>query len=53
MKPAIVFNAILHHCIPHYFLIDKNGNIYGYAPGMLTKDIMKNAIEQTLNSTTE
>lgn len=37
--------------LPTTFMIDKNGNIYGYAPGMLTKDMMKNIIQQTLDST--
>ncbi|MFA9423267.1 MAG: cytochrome c biogenesis protein CcdA [Sedimentibacter sp.] len=34
--------------LPTTFLIDKQGNIQGYAPGMLTKDIMKSVIEETL-----
>lgn len=46
-----VFMQYYITAFPTTFLIDKNGNIYGYAPGKLTKDIMKNAIEQTLNST--
>jgi cytochrome c biogenesis protein CcdA/thiol-disulfide isomerase/thioredoxin len=46
-----VFMQYYISAFPTTFLIDKNGNIYGYAAGMLTKDIMKNAIEQTLNST--
>ena len=37
--------------LPTTFLIDKEGNIQGYAPGMLTKDIMKSIIEQTINAT--
>ncbi len=36
---------------PTTFLIDKDGYIYGYAAGMLTKDIMKNAISQTMEVT--
>lgn len=36
---------------PTTFLIDKEGNIYGYAAAMLTKDMMNNAIQQTLAST--
>jgi cytochrome c-type biogenesis protein len=36
---------------PTTFLIDKEGNVFGYAAGMLTKDIMINAIEQTTKST--
>ena len=35
---------------PTTFLIDTNGNIYGYAAGMLTRDIMDNAIQQTIDS---
>ena len=31
-------------------MIDKDGNIHGYAPGMLTKDTMKNIIQQTIDS---
>lgn len=36
---------------PTTFMIDKKGNIYGYAPGQLTKDIMNNFIQKTLDST--
>lgn len=36
---------------PTTFMIDKEGNIFGYVPGKLTKDIMKNIINDTLNST--
>jgi cytochrome c-type biogenesis protein len=35
---------------PTTFMIDVEGNIYGYAPGQLTKDMMINAIEQTTKS---
>ncbi len=35
---------------PTTFLIDKEGNIFGYAPGALTKDMMKQVINQTINS---
>lgn len=34
---------------PTTFMIDKDGNVYGYVPGQITKDIMKNIIEQTAN----
>jgi len=36
---------------PTTFMIDKEGNVYGYAPGKLTKDIMHNLIQETLDST--
>lgn len=36
---------------PTTFLIDTDGNIYGYAPGMLSKDMMISVIKQTQEST--
>ena len=36
---------------PTTYLIDMNGNIFGYAAAMMSKDMMKNAINQTLEST--
>lgn len=33
---------------PTTFMIDRDGNIYGYVSGGLTKDMMKSIIEQTL-----
>lgn len=36
---------------PTTFLIDKDGNIYGYAAAMMSKSMMNNVIEQTLEST--
>ena len=34
---------------PTTFMIDKNGNVFGYAQGALTKDIMDSIISQTIN----
>ena len=36
---------------PTTFMIDKEGNIVGYVPGMMTKDIMVNVIKQALQAT--
>ena len=36
---------------PTTFIIDKEGNIAGYVPGMMTKDIMLNIIKQALRET--
>lgn len=36
---------------PTTFLIDKEGNVVGYVPGMMTKDIMVNVINQALQAT--
>lgn len=38
---------------PTTFLIDKEGYIFGYAPGQISKEIMVNAIKQTMESTEE
>ena len=46
-----VYQAYSISALPTTFLIDKNNNVFGYAPGMLTKEIMENAIEQALKST--
>lgn len=35
---------------PTTYMIDKEGNVYGYVTGTLTKDIMENIIKQTLDS---
>ena len=35
--------------LPTTFMIDREGNIYGYVRGTLTKDIMENIIDQTLS----
>lgn len=46
-----VFDQYGISALPTTFLINKNGIFYGYAPGMLTKEIMENIIKETLNST--
>ncbi|HWT76891.1 MAG TPA: cytochrome c biogenesis protein CcdA [Mobilitalea sp.] len=46
-----VLSSYYISAFPTTFMIDKDGNIYGYAPGALTKEMMKNAIEETLAST--
>lgn len=33
---------------PTTFMIDKDGNIFGYVQGMMTKDVMRDIINQTL-----
>lgn len=35
---------------PTTFIIDKKGNVLGYVPGMMTKDIMENVIKQALET---
>lgn len=36
---------------PTTFMIDREGNVFGYVPGALTKEMMQSIIEQTLNGT--
>ena len=45
-----VFSQYSISSLPTTFMIDKKGNIHGYAPGMLTKDMMKNIIQETLDA---
>lgn len=45
------FSAYNVQVLPTTYMIDKEGKVFGYVPGMMTKDIMINAINQTLEST--
>lgn len=45
-----ILNSYQISAFPTTFIIDRNGNILGYVPGMMTKDIMKNVINQALES---
>jgi cytochrome c-type biogenesis protein len=36
--------------LPTTFIIDANGDFYGYATGMMTKNQMKSSIEQALQT---
>lgn len=38
---------------PTTFMIDKEGNVFGYASGMLSLDTMENIIKQTIDSAAE
>ncbi|NLJ96443.1 MAG: redoxin domain-containing protein [Clostridiales bacterium] len=46
-----IFRQYYITAFPTTFLIDKNGNIYGYAAAMMSKDMMNNVINQTMEST--
>ena len=35
---------------PTTFMIDVNGNVYGYVPGSLTEDMVRSIIQQTIDS---
>ncbi len=35
---------------PTTFMIDTNGNVYGYVPGAMTADIMESIVQQTMDS---
>ncbi len=48
-----VFSNYAIRAFPTTFMIDKNGEIYGYVPGSITKEIMINIIEQTRNAKKE
>ncbi len=46
-----LFQAYYISAFPTTFMIDKNGDVAGYVPGMMTKDIMISVINQVLEST--
>ena len=45
-----VFAAYGIQAFPTTFMIDKNGNVYGYAPGSLSEDMVRSIIQQTIDS---
>lgn len=50
-ETGTVLNQYYITAFPTTFMITKEGNIYGYVPGKMTKDIMYNIINQTLEAT--
>lgn len=50
-ETGAVFANYFISAFPTTFLIDIDGNIFGYAPGMMSKDMMISAIVQTQQST--
>lgn len=45
-----LFNGYAIMAFPTTFMIDGNGDVFGYIASMLSKDIMVDIVEQTLNS---
>lgn len=43
-----MFSSYAIMSFPTTFMIDKNGNIFGYVSGMLTADMMNSIVEQTM-----
>lgn len=48
-----ILNDYQISAFPTTFIIDKQGNVLGYVPGMMTKDIMKNVIKDALKASGE
>lgn len=44
-----LFGAYGIMSFPTTFMIDKDGNVFGYASGMLTADVMDSIVEQTIS----
>ena len=42
-----IFSSYGISAFPTTFMIDKDGNVYGYVSGQLSDDVMRNIIEQT------
>ncbi|WP_124065664.1 cytochrome c biogenesis protein/redoxin [Clostridium sp. E02] len=45
---AALFSAYGIYSYPTTFMIDRDGNVFGYASGQLSEDTMKSIIEQTM-----
>ena len=43
-----LFGAYGVYSLPTTFMIDREGNVFGYVSGMLTKDMMESIIKQTM-----
>ena len=43
-----IFNAYGIFSFPTTFMIDRDGNVFGYASGQLSEDMMKSIIDQTM-----
>lgn len=49
-ESAEMFSQYGISAFPTTFMIDRDGGLYGYVPGQMTEDIMRDIIEQTLES---
>ena len=47
-KDAELFDAYGIYSYPTTFMIDRDGNVFGYASGQLSEDTMRSIIEQTM-----
>ena len=48
-EEASIASSYYISAFPTTFMIDKHGNVFGYATGQLTKEIMKDIIQQTID----
>ena len=44
-----IFNRYIIMAYPTTYMIDKEGNIYGYVQGMMEEEVMRQIIDRTLN----
>lgn len=47
-RTGALFSAYGITSFPTTFMIDQEGNVFGYVTGMLTADIMESIVRQTL-----
>ena len=45
---GLLFAAYGVSAFPTSFMIDKDGNVFGYVSGMLTADVMNSIVDQTI-----
>ncbi|WP_059005380.1 redoxin family protein [Bittarella massiliensis (ex Durand et al. 2017)] len=48
-ETGAVFNGYGVTAFPTTYMIDRDGNLFGYVPGMLTRSVMEQIVQQTLD----
>ena len=48
-ETGAVFNGYGITAFPTTYMIDRDGNLFGYVPGMLTRSVMEQIVQQTLD----
>ena len=48
-EEGALFEAYQIYSYPTTFMIDRDGNVFGYVSGMLTEEMMNSIIRQTLD----
>ena len=48
-ETGAVFGGYGITAFPTTYMIDRDGNLFGYVPGMITRSVMEQIVQQTLD----